>query len=121
MSNNIALVYDFDGTLAKGNIPEHHLFPELNIEKDNFWAKVRDETQKNNCDEIFTYMYLIAEEAKSRNIKLTKEKFTHYGQQPIPYFKGVETWCERINEFCNNLDLNCKHYIISSGIEEIIY
>lgn len=118
--NKIALVYDFDGTLAKGNIPEHGLFPDLHIEKSMFWEKVRTETLKENCDEIFMYMYLIAKKAKEMDFHLTRKKLSGYGTKNIPYFDGVSTWFDRINEFCNKHFLDCEHYIISSGIQEII-
>ena len=35
-------------------------------------------------------------------------------------FPGVRTWFERINQYCQNYDLVCEHYIISSGLKEII-
>jgi hypothetical protein len=34
-----ALIYDFDGTLARGNLPEHGLFQKLSVlSPDSFWA-----------------------------------------------------------------------------------
>jgi hypothetical protein len=45
-----AIVYDFDGTLARGNIQEHTFLPELGLTKDEFWAEVGRLKQKHNAD-----------------------------------------------------------------------
>jgi hypothetical protein len=40
-----AIVYDFDGTLARGNIQEHTFLPDKGIPKEEFWAAVQKEAQ----------------------------------------------------------------------------
>src|SRR6267378_6009658 len=41
-----AIVYDFDGTLAPGNIQEHSLIPNhFNTTKEEFWREVHDEAK----------------------------------------------------------------------------
>jgi hypothetical protein len=47
-----ALVYDFDGTLAPGNIQEHSLIPNwLGTSVEAFWNRVAVEKQKHDADE----------------------------------------------------------------------
>ncbi|HMB00566.1 MAG TPA: HAD family hydrolase, partial [Spirochaetota bacterium] len=118
--STIALVYDFDGTLAKGNIPEHGIFKDLGIDKEHFWQETAAVTEENNCDMIFSYMYLLAVKAGQAGLKLTREKLAAYGKKNIPYFEGVTEWFARINAFCAAQGVSCEHYIISSGIEEVI-
>lgn len=38
----IAICYDFDGTLAPGNMQEHSLLPELNLVAEDFWHEVKE-------------------------------------------------------------------------------
>jgi hypothetical protein len=33
-----ALIYDFDGTLVKGNLQEHSFIPSMGLKRDDFWA-----------------------------------------------------------------------------------
>ena len=38
----VAMIYDFDGTLAPGNMQEYDFLKEIGIEdKDDFWREVR--------------------------------------------------------------------------------
>ncbi len=48
-----ALIYDFDGTLAPGNIQEHSLIPEyLQLSVEEFWEEVDKEKRTHDADEI---------------------------------------------------------------------
>lgn len=57
-----ALIYDFDGTLVKGNLQEHSFIPSMGLKRDDFWAKVKERTRANDADEILVYMQLMLEE-----------------------------------------------------------
>ena len=61
-----AIVYDFDGTLAEGNIQEHSFIPGLGIDKDAFWRDVKAEAKKHDADEILVYMWRMLEVARSK-------------------------------------------------------
>lgn len=50
---------------------------------------------------------------------MTKKLLHSYGSK-IPLCMGVETWFQRIREFGKSLDLEVEHYIISSGLKEIL-
>ena len=115
----IALVYDFDGTLAKGNLPEYGLLPDLNIKSHDFWKEVKENTRENDADEILVYMQLLLKKAKDQNLPLTKACFEKHAKK-IPFFDGVSTWFSRINEFARDKNIEIDHFIISSGIFEMI-
>lgn len=117
--NRIAIAYDFDGTLAKGNIPEYGLLPELGVESIDFWKEVKDYTREIDADEVLVYMQLLLKKAKEKGFELTRERFAKYAQN-IHFFNGVTTWFSRINEFAESKDLTIDHFIISSGISEMI-
>ena len=117
-----ALIYDFDGTLAEGNCAEHGLMPALGIENINdFWNKVTAEKIKRDADEILTYLGALALQAKTvkKREQLTPENLQEHGKQ-IPLFPGVSEWFDRINKHAESMNIELEHYILSSGIEEMI-
>jgi hypothetical protein len=49
-----AIVYDFDGTLARGNIQECSFIPKMNMSRKAFWDEVkerkeREDAEKSSC------------------------------------------------------------------------
>lgn len=119
MKKKIAIMYDFDGTLAPINMQEYSFIPELNMKPSEFWSQCFDLAQKFNMDTNLSYMYLMTSKAKERGLKITKDSFINHGKN-ITYFEGVTTWFKRINEFAASIGLEVEHYIISSGIQEIL-
>ncbi|MCB0807014.1 MAG: haloacid dehalogenase-like hydrolase [Bacteroidales bacterium] len=120
MKSTIAIAYDFDGTLAPGNMQEHSFIPKLGIDKSAFWEEANRIASDNDADEILTYMQLMLKKAAEKNIPITRKAFMELGNE-IQFFKGVESWFERINTFGASLSINVEHYIISSGVRDIVY
>ncbi|HOI28017.1 MAG TPA: haloacid dehalogenase-like hydrolase [Paludibacteraceae bacterium] len=117
-----AIIYDFDGTLAQGDCAEHGLMPSLGIEnKTEFWNNVKELTKEKDADEILMYLWKLYEIANKRNelIKLSNTYLQNYGKK-IPLFKGVESWFDIINRYAADNGIGLSHYIISSGLEEMI-
>jgi len=52
----VALCYDFDGTLAPGNMQERDFIPAIGMNKKSFWAQVKALARKHEADEILMYM-----------------------------------------------------------------
>jgi len=118
----VAICYDFDGTLAPGNMQEYDYIPQLQMKSKEFWRQVKTRAQEQEADEILSYMCLMIEKANadpSKGIKITKKAFADYATRVI-FFKGVESWFHRINEYGKTQGLLIEHYIISSGIKEMI-
>jgi hypothetical protein len=118
---NAAIAYDFDGTLVPGYMQNHSFFPALDVKDPftEFWPKVKALAQDQNMDEILAYMHLMLKEAEYRDISIRREKFVEHGKG-MKFFNGVETWFDRINEYANKQNVFLKHYIISSGLREMI-
>lgn len=115
-----AIVYDFDGTLARGNIQEHTFLPELGIDPKPFWAEVKEHKQIHDADEILVYMWRMLERAREKGVPVTKEGLRKHGER-TPLFDGVDTWFDRINAYAaTQFGLAIEHYVISSGIHEMI-
>ena len=119
MKNNIvvALLYDFDGTLAPGNMHEHGFIEKMGMSINEFWHKSDTLASQQNADSNLAYMWLTLEEAK--RLGTTKKDFMSYGKN-IKYFKGVEEWFDRINSYGKSLGITIEHYLISSGLSEIV-
>ena len=115
----VALVYDFDGTLSPGNMQEFGFIQATGKTKDEFWEKNRKFAEGKDANGILTYMYLMLDEAKKNNISLTRESFQKFGKD-VELFRGVKQWFSLVNEYGNSIGLDVKHYINSSGLKEII-
>lgn len=116
-----ALIYDFDGTLARGNLQETSFIPEIGMTKTEFWEEVKARTRKHDADEILVYMHLMLEKAREKGLHVTAEDLRLHGIQ-APLFPGLadQSWFKRINQHAEERGLLLEHYIVSSGIHEMI-
>ncbi len=114
----VALIYDFDKTLCPKDMEEYTFLPGINVEPDHFWGACREFALKNNMDGILTYMYLMQQMAKD-TMPFSRETLKKLGEG-VEFFPGVEGWFQRIREIGDRLDVDVEHYIISSGLTEII-
>lgn len=115
----LALAYDFDGTLAPGNMQEHSFLPAVGIPKDAFWKEVGELAQKHEADNILVYLNLMLEKANTAQVQVRKEDFENLGKK-VTLFDGVEDWFDRITTYGKKSGVAVEHYIISSGIREMI-
>lgn len=114
------IAYDFDGTLAPGNMQEHKFLPSLEIDPPVFWEKVKEHAKDQIGDEILVYMYDMLQVSKAKQQPIRRADFNELGEK-IPFFPGIEEgWFKRINEYGKSKGLEVKHFIISSGLREII-
>ncbi|MGB0331204.1 MAG: HAD family hydrolase [Planctomycetota bacterium] len=114
-----AFVYDFDGTLAVGNVPEHSFLPRLGVEPAEFWGRVKAAAREQDADEILTYMALMVRLAASKGEAVTRESLAEDGRS-VPFFRGVPEWFDRMDRHAAELELHLEHYVVSSGIGEMI-
>jgi phosphoserine phosphatase len=115
-----AFAYDFDGTLAPGNMQDHAFIPgELGMDRAAFWAEVSQLAREQRGDEILAYMNLMLIKARQKGVSLAQEDWTRRGAN-LPFFPGVETWFARQNARAADLGLKLNHFIISSGNRELI-
>ena len=115
----MAIIYDFDGTLAPGNMQEHQFIPDVEMTVEGFWDEVSKLAKKEQADEILTYMRLMVDKAKAHQVRVTSDDFKKHGEQ-INLFDGVEGWFDRITEYGAANGVTIKHFLISSGNHEII-
>lgn len=118
----IALCYDFDKTLSPDDMQAQGYIqtvqPEGSDVIGDFWKESNSRAAANNMDKNLAYMYTMKKKARGQ-IVFTKEKLADYGSK-VALFEGVKDWFKRIRDYGAERDIVIEHYIISSGLKEMI-
>ena len=115
----VAFLYDFDKTLCTTDMQDYAFIPSLGMTPAEFWAEANGFGQRNRMDGILAYMYTMIREAERRRRPFTRSDLVEKGRD-IVLFPGVESWFRRINDFGRRQGVQVEHYVISSGLREII-
>lgn len=115
----IAIMYDFDKTLSTKDMQEYGFIPKLGITSNQFWNEVEELRRRENMDPILAYLHHMLKKASEKKVPVTREAFVSLGKD-IEYYPGVEDWFDRINNYGKENGVQIEHYVISSGIKEII-
>lgn len=116
---NIAICYDFDGTLIRGNMHENSFLPGIGTSGEEFWNKVKSRARQHDMDEVLAYMQLMIEEAAGAEKAYTRQALVEHGKN-LDLFPGVESWFGTINDYCRSIGVTVEHFVISSGLQEMI-
>ena len=115
----IALLYDFDKTLCTTDMEDYSFIPSLGYTPAQLWQKANSFGWENQMDGLLAYMYTMIEECREQGITLNREYLVKCGEA-IELFPGVREWFDRINAFGDSLGVTVEHYVLSSGLKEII-
>lgn len=116
----VALMYDFDKTLSPRDMQEFSFIPAVGFKDPTvFWKEVDQFKNKNKMDSILAYMFMMLKKAEQADQPIRREDFVRLGKE-VELYPGVEEWFDRINEYGASLGLEVEHYVISSGLSEII-
>lgn len=115
----IALIYDFDKTLCTKDMQEYSFIPGVGESPADFWAECSKLSKDTGMDYVLAYMYLMLKKQDICGKRITRDTFVELGAA-VELFPGVEAWFKHINEYCLSKGAVAKHYIISSGLKEII-
>lgn len=113
----VAIMYDFDKTLCTKDMQEYGFIPSIGQSPQEFWGNVARLTDKEHMDNILAYMYEMVSGSRDRSISY--EALKALGKD-IAYYEGVESWFKRVNAFAASKHVRVEHYIVSSGVKEII-
>jgi len=116
---NIAILYDFDNTLCTKDMQEYSFIPNLGMKADEFWDECNAFSSEEKMDSILTCLYKMIEKSNANRKSIKRDDFVRLGKE-IEFFPGVEGWFKLINEYAKEIGVNVEHYIISSGLKEII-
>ena len=76
----VALIYDFDGTLAPGNMQEYDFIPAVGKSAAEFWEESNVIAKAQDADPILTYMAKKIECARRKGLSITREAFSASGR-----------------------------------------
>ena len=120
MNNKIiAIMYDFDKTLCTKDMQEYTFIPNLGMTASEFWSGANKLREVDKMDQVLTYMYLMMQKSLELGRPLTSSYLNQMGAN-IELFPGVSEWFKRIDAYGDALGVKIEHYIISSGVKEII-
>ena len=114
-----AFLYDFDKTLCTTDMEDYAFIPSLGMTPAEFWPEANGFGRENRMDGILAYMYTMIRESEKRGLPFTRADLVEKGRE-IVLFPGVQDWFGRINAFGETQGVQVEHYVISSGLREII-
>ena len=115
----MAICYDFDKTLSPDDMQTFTLIPALQMDKATFWGEADVLARENSMEKNLAWMFQLLTLSKAKRRSIKREYFREAGQS-IPLYDGVEGWFDRVNAYAAANDITVEHYIISSGLKEII-
>ena len=115
----IAFLYDFDKTLCTTDMQDYTFIPSLGYTPGEFWSIANSFGFENRMDGLLAYMYTMIEECRKKGVRLDRDYLVSCGHA-IELFPGVQDWFSRINAFGETLGVEIEHYVLSSGLREII-
>lgn len=114
----LAICYDFDKTLPPDDMQAQGYIQSVGYDVQKFWDESNDLAKANDMDNNLAYMWKMVQESEGRMV-FNKEKLAEYGAR-VKLFDGVEDWFERIRAYGKTRNVIVEHYIISSGLKEMI-
>lgn len=120
MQNVIALIFDFDDTLAPDSTSG--FLDNLGVNPDEFW-KESVVLQEQGWDPVPAYLYKLIELSKSKRTGglITRDQFQDWGSR-IKFFSGVTSIFKRLKDFAAkvNPQVRLEFYLVSSGVRDVI-
>lgn len=120
--NTIALIYDFDGTLSPRNMQEYAFLPKIGMQASKFWKEVSQLSIEREAEPLITYMHLMYKKAKEKGVHILRDDLVSQGKD-VEFCPGVEKWFDLVDAYVKKQSggaVNVRHYLISSGLKEII-
>ena len=115
----MAICYDFDKTLSPDNMQAQGYLQAINYENQNeFWAESNALAEANEMDQTLAWMFLMLKRARGKEI-FRREMLEDYGSR-VKLYPGVRDWFERTRRYAGERGIIVEHYIISSGLREMI-
>ena len=114
----IAICYDFDKTLTPDDMQAQGFIQSVGYDVPEFWKESNGLAENNDMDQNLAYMFKMMEAAEGQ-VLFTKDSLKRYGAQ-VRLFPGVESWFQRIRKYGEEHGVIVEHYIISSGLKEMI-
>ena len=120
MPHTIAIVFDFDDTLARDSTSSY--LHSLGVDVHEFWKDTVHRLVLEDWDPIPAYLYsMIRMSQEGRCGPITQDSLVAWGDK-IQYYPGVEEIFQRLHEYAArfNHGIELEFYLISSGIATVL-
>src|SRR5690606_16873921 len=121
MSDVIALIFDFDDTLAPDSTTG--FLADMGVDVEQFWNdQVGPLLFQQDWDPVPAYLYqMIALSESGSHGPITRERLEAWGRR-LPLHAGVETLFSRLREMIKvqHPQVQIEFYLISSGIGDVV-
>lgn len=114
----LAICYDFDKTLSPTDMQAQGFIQSIGYDVENFWKESNKLASDNEMDQNLAWMFMMSKGSYGKFI-FNKDTLKEFGSK-VELFPGVKTWFERINKYGEEHGVEVEHYIISSGLKEMI-
>lgn len=114
----LAICYDFDKTLSPTDMQAQGFIQSIGYDVENFWKESNKLASDNEMDQNLAWMFMMSKGSHGKFI-FNKDTLKEFGSK-VELFPAVKTWFERINKYGEEHGVEVEHYIISSGLKEMI-
>ena len=114
----LAICYDFDKTLSPDDMQAQGFIQSVGYDVETFWKKSNGLAGDNDMDQNLAYMLMMQQAAEGKKL-FTRGELMKCGKE-VALFPGVKDWFKRICTYGEEHGVLVEHYIISSGLKEMI-
>ena len=114
----LAICYDFDKTLSPEDMQAQGFIQKVSSDVKEFWRESNELAEQNDMDQNSAWMYKMREDSRGK-VLFTLDTLRDHGSN-VELFPGVKDWFERIKKYATSQEVIVEHYIISSGLKEMI-
>lgn len=120
MQEIIALIFDFDDTLAPDSTSG--FLAQCGINVPQFWQDEVHPLLKDNWDPVPAYLFKMIEKSCAGEIPtVTKERLSKWGRD-LPLYDGADKIFDRLREVAAKVNprVSLEFYMVSSGISDVL-
>ena len=119
MKESIAIVFDFDDTLAPDST--NGFLVNQGVDTTKFWSEVKTDLIDQGWDPVPAYLFHMIAYAKKGAIDLSQKSLTDWGKT-LQLHMGVEQVFASLREAATSVNPNIKleFYLVSSGIGDVL-
>ena len=121
MSTKIAVVFDFDDTLAPDSTSA--FLASIGVDVEDFWSRRVQQLLAAHWDPIPAYLYemIVESDARAESDRITRQRLAAFGET-VEFFPGVHEIFPALRREVAAIDpaITIEFYLISSGIGDLL-
>ncbi|MCH7782442.1 haloacid dehalogenase-like hydrolase [candidate division KSB1 bacterium] len=125
MKDTIALIFDFDDTLAPDSTSG--FLDEMGIDVERFWREKVDALVNQGWDPVPAYLYQMVKSSNENqpDRKFTRQAFREWGKK-VTFYPGATQIFQKLRKHADEIasdkkvQIEIEYYIISTGIGDIV-